>query len=202
MGAWITGIIHGMGYVGVAWLALVENVFPPIPSELIMPLAGYLAAQGTMTLAGVIAAGTLGSVLGAMLLYGVGWWFGEERLKAFADRHGRWLTLSRQDVTRASDWFARHGTWAVFACRLIPGMRSLISLPAGLRRMNLPTFLLATACGSLLWTALLVYAGYALGENFEQVGRYVGPLSDAVITGIVIVYAWRVFRRRGTGGAT
>ncbi len=199
MGAWITGIIHGMGYVGVAWLAFVENVFPPIPSELIMPLAGYLASQGAMTLAGVVAAGTLGSVLGAMLLYGAGWWFGEERLKTFADRHGRWLTLSRRDVTRASAWFARHGTWAVFGCRLIPGMRSLISVPAGLQHMTLPKFLLATAAGSLLWTALLVYAGYALGENFEQVGHYVGPLSDVVIIGIAVVYAWRVIRHKGAG---
>lgn len=198
MGAWITSIINSMGYAGVALLAFIENVFPPIPSELIMPLGGFLASQGSMNLAGVVAAGTLGSVLGAMLLYGFGWWFGEQRLKSFADRHGRWLTLSRKDVERASTWFARHGTWAVFACRLIPGMRSLISIPAGLKHMNFLKFLVATALGSLAWTALLVYAGYALGENFEQVGHYVGPVSDAVIAGIVVVYVWRVFRRKGS----
>lgn len=198
MGAWIINIIESMGYAGVAWLAFIENVFPPIPSELIMPLGGYLASQGAMTLAGVVAAGTLGSVLGALLLYGLGGWFGEQRLKAFADRHGRWLTLSRRDVERTSAWFARHGTWAVFGCRLVPGMRSLISIPAGLQHMNLLKFLLATTIGSLLWTSLLVYAGYALGENFEQVGHYVGPVSDAVIVGIVVVYVWRVIRHKGT----
>lgn len=197
MGAWITRIIEGMGYAGVAWLAFIENVFPPIPSELIMPLGGFLASRGSMTLAGVIAAGTLGSVLGALLLYALGWWFGEQRLQAFADRHGRWLALSRADVERSSAWFERHGTWAVFACRLIPGMRSLISIPAGLQRMPLPKFMLATVCGSLIWTAALVAAGYALGERFEQVGDYVGPVSDLVLAGIAVVYAWRVIRHKG-----
>lgn len=200
MGSWITSIIHGMSYTGVILLAFVENVFPPIPSELIMPLAGYLAAQGAMTLAGVIAAGTLGSVLGALLLYALAWWIGERRLKTFADRHGRWLTLTRQDVERASAWFARHGIWAVFACRMIPGLRSLISIPAGLQHMNLAGFVIATTAGSLVWTALLVYAGYALGANFGQVGSYIGPLSDIVIAGIVVVYLWRVFHGKGKAG--
>ncbi|HET6587007.1 MAG TPA: DedA family protein [Oleiagrimonas sp.] len=197
MDSWITSIIHDMGYAGVIWLAFVENVFPPIPSELIMPLAGYLAAQGAMTLPGVIAAGTLGSVLGALLLYALAWWIGERRLMTFADRHGRWLTLTRQDVERASAWFARHGIWAVFACRMIPGLRSLISIPAGLQHMNLAGFFVATTAGSLAWTALLVYAGYALGANFGQVGSYIGPISDAVIAGIVVVYLWRVFHGKG-----
>jgi membrane protein DedA with SNARE-associated domain len=197
MHAWIIGIINSMGYVGLVWLAILESAFPPIPSELIMPLGGYLAARGSLTLAGVIAAGTLGSVLGALLLYGASWWFGEQRLKSFADRHGRWLTLSPRNVEQASAWFARHGTWAVFGCRMIPGLRSLISIPAGLQRMNLLKFTLATALGSLLWTALLVYAGYVLGENFEQIGHYIGPISNAVIAGIVVVYAWRVFRHKG-----
>ncbi|HET7662655.1 MAG TPA: DedA family protein [Rhodanobacteraceae bacterium] len=197
MSSWITSIIHDMSYAGVIWLAFVENVFPPIPSELIMPLAGYLAAQGAMTLTGVIAAGTLGSVLGALLLYALAWWIGERRLMTFADRHGRWLTLTRQDVERASAWFARHGIWAVFACRMIPGLRSLISIPAGLQHMNLAGFVVATAAGSLAWTALLVYAGYALGANFGQVVSYIGPLSDAVIAGIVVVYLWRVFHGKG-----
>ncbi|HET7268401.1 MAG TPA: DedA family protein [Oleiagrimonas sp.] len=198
MDIWIIDILQHMGYLGVALLALVENVFPPIPSELILPLAGFMVAQGSMTLIGAILAGTLGSVVGAMVLYGVGWWFGEQRLKTFADRHGRWLTLSRRDVEKASAWFARHGTWAVFVCRMIPGMRSLISIPAGLQHMNLVKFLLATTAGSLVWTCLLVVAGVVLGSRFGEVGQYVGPLSDVVIAGIVIVYVWRVVRHKGT----
>lgn len=200
MGAWITNILNDMGYAGVAWLAFLENVFPPIPSELIMPLGGYLASQGAMTLAGVVVAGTFGSVVGALLLYAIGWWFGEARLKAFADRHGRWLTLSRTDVEKASTWFARHGTWAVFAGRLIPGMRSLISIPAGLQHMNLPKFLIATTAGSLAWTAILVCAGYTLGENFGEIGDYVGPVSNTVIAGVIVIYAWRFFHHKGASG--
>jgi membrane protein DedA with SNARE-associated domain len=197
MHAWIIGIIHNRGYAGLVWLAILETAFPPIPSELIMPLGGYLASRGSLTLAGVIAAGTLGSVIGALLLYGASRWFGEQRLKSFADRHGRWLTLTPRDVERASAWFGRYGTWAVFACRVMPGLRSLISIPAGLQRMNLLKFTLATALGSLLWTGLLAYAGFILGANFAQIGDYIGPVSDAVIAGIVVVYVWRVVRHKG-----
>lgn len=197
MGQWITDTIASMGYAGVFFLTLLETVFPPIPSELIMPLAGYLVSQGRMTLAGAIVAGTTGSVAGALMLYWVGRRFGEERLKLFADRHGRWLTLSRDDIERASAWFSRHGGWAVFACRLVPGLRSLISIPAGINRMGLPLFIACTALGTLLWTALLVYLGYALGANFEQVGRYLGPVSKGLLVVIVLWYLWRVFTHKG-----
>lgn len=201
MGAWITEIIESMGYAGIMLLAILENVFPPIPSELIMPLAGFLVAKGSMSMAGAIAAGCSGSVIGALLLYALGWKVGEERLKLFADRHGRWLTLSRHDIESASAWFERRGTWAVFVCRLIPGMRSLISIPAGLQRMNLFKFIAATALGALGWTSLLVYLGYVLGENFERVGAYLGPVSKIVLAIIVLAYAWRVWRHKGTSAA-
>lgn len=154
------------------FLTLLETVFPPIPSELIMPLAGYLVAQERMAMVAVIVAGTAGSVVGALLLYWFGARLGEERLKAFADRHGRWLTLSRQDVERAGAWFGRHGGWAVFVCRLIPGLRSLISIPAGIHRMPMARFIAFTTAGSAAWTALLVYAGFALGPNFERRGLH------------------------------
>jgi membrane protein DedA with SNARE-associated domain len=197
MGGWITGTLSSMGYIGVVWLTFLENVFPPIPSELIMPLAGYLVAQGRMTMVGAVLAGTAGSILGALLLYYVGRWYGEDRLKRFASRHGRWLTLSPDDIDRASKWFAERGTWAVFVCRLIPGLRSLISIPAGIHCMSLPKFLAATALGTLLWTGLLVYLGNLLGENFERVGQYIDPVTKVVLGGIVLVYLWRVIR--GTG---
>lgn len=194
MGGWITNTLTSMGYAGVVWLTFLENVFPPIPSELIMPLAGYLVAQGHMTLVGAVLAGTAGSMLGALLLYGLGRWYGEARLKRFAERHGRWLTLSPGDIDRASKWFARRGSWAVFICRLIPGLRSLISIPAGVHRMSLTKFLIATAFGTLLWTGLLVWLGQLLGENFEQVGRYIDPVTKVVLGGLLVVYVWRVIR--------
>lgn len=194
MSGWITSTLTSMGYAGVLWLTFLENVFPPIPSELIMPLAGYLVAQGRMTLVGAVLAGTAGSMLGALLLYGLGRWYGEERLKRFAERHGRWLTLSPDDIDRASRWFARRGGWAVFVCRLIPGLRSLISIPAGIHCMSLTKFLIASALGTLLWTGLLVGLGQLLGENFEQVGRYIDPITKLVLGGLLVVYLWRVVR--------
>lgn len=197
MGDWIIDFVTRMGATGVFLLTLLETVFPPIPSELIMPLAGYLASRGDMSLTGAILGGTLGSVAGALVLYWVGRKYGRRRLLEFADRHGRWLTLSRNDLERAGEWFAKHGTWAVFICRLIPGLRSLISIPAGIQRMSLWTFLLVTALGSALWTALLVYLGYVLGRNFEQVGEYVGVISEIVIGLIVVMYLWRVVRQKG-----
>jgi len=197
MGDWITSTIISTGYLGVLLLTLLETVFWPLPSELILPLAGYLVSHGEMGMVGVIIAGTAGSVLGALLLYWLGRKLGEERLKTFADRHGRWLTFSRGDVDRASKWFDRHGGAAVLLCRMVPGLRALISIPAGINRMSLPKFLAYTIVGSAAWTALLVYVGYALGRNFEQVGQYIDPITKAVLAGVVVVYLWRVVRHKG-----
>lgn len=196
MGEWIIEFVSRLGVFAVFLLSLLETVFPPIPSELIMPLAGYLASRGDMSLTGAIVGGTLGSVLGAWVLYWVGGRYGLERLLVLADRHGRWLTLSRCDIERSSTWFARHGNWAVLICRLIPGLRSLISIPAGIHRMPLGRFLLVTALGSAIWTALLVYLGYVLGRNFEHVGEYVGVVSEVVIAMIVVTYLWRLARSK------
>ena len=197
MGDWITAMLGRTGVVGVFLLTLLETVFPPIPSEFIMPLAGYLASRGEMAVVGAVAAGTLGSTAGALALYAVGRKVGEERLKSFAERHGRWLTLSPREIDRASDWFSRHGAWAVFGCRLVPGLRSLISLPAGIKGMSLPVFVACTLLGSALWTALLVGVGYALGANFEQVGKFIDPVAQGTLAIIVAWYAWRVVRHRG-----
>jgi membrane protein DedA with SNARE-associated domain len=197
MGAWLTDTISSMGYFGVVLLTFLENVFPPIPSELIMPMAGYLASEGRMNLYGAIVAGTAGSLLGALLLYWIGHRIGEERLKDFADRHGRWLTFSRADIDRASQWFARRGGWAVFVCRLIPGIRSLISIPAGIHHMHLGTFLAFSAAGTALWTGLLVWVGYLLGNNFERVGEFIDPATKLVLGVVVVVYVVRVMRHKG-----
>ena len=196
MGDWISALLLRTGVVGVFLLTLVETVFPPIPSEFIMPLAGYLATRGEIGMVAAVAAGTLGSTVGALVLYAVGRKVGEERLKDFAYRHGRWLTLSPREVDRASDWFSRHGAWAVFVCRLVPGLRSLISLPAGINRMSLAVFVACTLLGSALWTGLLVGLGYALGSRFAQVGDFVDPAAKATLVAVVAWYAWRVVRHR------
>ena len=171
---------------------IVENVCPPIPSEVIMPLAGFMATQGRLAWLGVILAGTLGSVLGAVPLYWLGRRIGDERLKDFADRHGRWLTVSRGDLDKAQQWFDRHGRLAVLFCRLVPGVRSLISIPAGIEGMPLAPFLLYTTIGAGLWTTLLAAAGYGLGANFRQVEAYLDPASYIVLAVIVGLYVWRV----------
>jgi membrane protein DedA with SNARE-associated domain len=202
MGSWITDTIVAMGYFGVLVLTLLENVFPPIPSELILPLGGYLVSRGHMALVGVIAAATVGSLLGAVLLYWIGRAIGEERLKTFAERHGCWLGFSPKDIERVSAWFDRHGGWAVFVCRMIPGVRSLISIPAGLHRMPLLPFLLYTAAGTVLWTTLLVWLGYLLGANFERIGDYIDPVTKVVFGAIALMYLWRVARQKGLLGST
>jgi membrane protein DedA with SNARE-associated domain len=160
-----------------------------------MPLAGFLVAEGRLSLAGIIVAGTVGSVLGALPLYYLGNRLGEKRLRRFAARHGRWLTLSPADINRANRWFDRHGAKAVFFCRLIPGIRSIISIPAGVNRMKLPAFLFFTTLGSSLWTTALASAGYVLGSNFHEIERYFDPFTYIVFGAIIALYLWRVFSK-------
>ncbi|MRX51314.1 DedA family protein [Paracoccus sp. S-4012] len=189
---WIANLIAQIGPLGVALLMFLENVFPPIPSELIMPLAGFNAAQGTMSLPVVILAGTAGSLAGATLWYLLGRAVGAERIRRLAARHGRWLTVSPGDVDRASAWFDRHGGKAVFFGRLVPAVRTLISIPAGLAGMPLGRFLGWSALGSLLWTTFLAIAGYMLEGAYARVERWVDPVSTFVVIAVVVIYVWRV----------
>jgi membrane protein DedA with SNARE-associated domain len=197
MADWVIKTIQSSGYPGIVALMFLENVFPPIPSEVIVPLAGFLAVQGKLSLVGVVVAGTAGSMLGALPLYYAGVFLGEERLERFADKHGRWLTVSRRDLARAKRWFDRHGISAVIICRLVPGLRSLISIPAGIAHMSLFSFLCFTAIGTGLWTGLLAYAGYVLGERFADVKNYLNPISYAVIAAILFFYVKRLLAPRG-----
>ncbi len=194
MTKWIMSLINSGGYFGIVFLMFVENVFPPIPSEFIMPLAGFMVTQGKFSLVGIIIAGTLGSVIGALPLYYLGSRLGEERLKDFADRHGKWLTLSREDVEKSQKWFDKYGAWAVFFCRLVPGIRSFISIPAGVNRMNLLSFLFFTILGSAIWTSFLAYAGYFLASNFREIEKYLDVVSYLVFGSIITLYLWRVLR--------
>jgi len=188
---WITGFVVRSGYVGVFLLMLAENVVPPIPSELIMPLAGFTAARGQLSLIPVILAGTAGSLLGAVLWYIVGKRLGLDRLKHLAARHGRWLTLSPDDVDRADDWFRRHGARAVFFGRLIPTVRTLISVPAGIAGMPLRSFLAWSTLGTGLWTALLAGAGYLLQSQYQRVSDYLNPVSTVIV---VLIIGWYLYR--------
>ena len=196
---WITGLVQQTGYPGIALLMLAENVFPPIPSELIMPLAGFAAARGELGMAGVVVAGTAGALAGTLFWYCLGRRVGLERLRRQAAEHGRWLTVSPDDVDRAATWFDRHGGAAVLIGRLVPAVRTLISVPAGVAGMALPRFLAYSAVGTALWTALLATAGYLLEGQYHKVSAYLDPVSNAILALLVLGYVYRVvaFRRRG-----
>ncbi|EAR21604.1 DedA family protein [Nitrococcus mobilis] len=189
---WIANIIADMGYLGITLLMFLENIFPPIPSEIVMPLAGFVAARGDLNLAGVTIAGMLGSVLGALPWYFAGRLLGEERLKAWADRHGRWLTVTPSELDKALDGFLRHGGKMVLFGRLVPTIRTLISVPAGFACMRLPRFLIYSIVGTVLWSGLLAWAGYLLQSEYHTVADYLGPVSVAILVGIVLAYIYRV----------
>jgi membrane protein DedA with SNARE-associated domain len=189
---WITGFIQSAGYLGVALLMFAENVFPPIPSELIMPLGGFAAARGDMNLGLVICAGLVGSLLGAVLWYYIGKLVGCDRLKRWSSRHGRWLTLSPDDIDRTSAWFLRHGGKAVFVGRMVPTIRTLISIPAGIAVMAMPRFMLYSTIGTAVWTTALAVAGYLLEDQYEEISRYLNPVSTAVFAVLVFAYVYRV----------
>lgn len=189
---WVVSTIDNWGYPGVFFLMVAENVFPPIPSEIIMPLAGFLAGQGKLDLMLTIAVGTLGAVIGTMMWYYIGMAIGEQRLKRFAAKHGRLLTLSPSDIDKAREWFDRHGAAAVLFGRMLPTIRTLISVPAGLARMPVWKFLLFTTIGSAAWTTLLTVAGLLLHSNYAKVADYIDPLSKLVVLTVVVVYIYRV----------
>ena len=193
---WIIHTMESLGYWGIGFLMFLENLFPPIPSELIMPLAGFTIARGTMDFVPAIAAGVIGTVLGALPWYFAGAYFGERRLMNWADRYGKWLTLSSRDIERSIAWFNQYGKVAVFLCRLVPGVRTLISLPAGLARMNLGIFLLYSTGGTLIWTSLLTFTGYLLGDNYEQVEHYLGPVSKIVLVLLLVAFGIWLWRRQ------
>lgn len=188
----ITRLIEQSGYLGIALLMFLENIFPPIPSELIMPLAGFTAARGDLSLAGVILAGSVGTVAGAMPWYYVGRHLGNERLKRWADRHGRWLTLKPSEIDRVDNWFDERCGRAIFFGHLIPTIRTLISVPAGVFGMGLSRFLLFTTLGGGLWTAILAGAGYLLEDSYDRVADYLNPVATLVVAGILITYLYRV----------
>jgi membrane protein DedA with SNARE-associated domain len=192
---WATNVIAEVGYAGVALLIALEAVFPPIPSEVILPLSGSLSASGKFNVFVMVASATVGSLGGASMLYGIGRWGGERRIGDWLDRYGKWLLLSRSDLDRSREWFARYGSPAVLIARVIPGMRSFVSVPAGLARMPYGRFLVFTAIGSALWDGALVGAGYFLGKNWSRVQGWIAPLGPLVYGFIALLLVLFIGRR-------
>ena len=175
-----------MGYGAIFAAMFLENLFPPIPSELIMPLGGFYVHQGQLALIPVVLAGLIGTVLGALPWYGIGRLMNEERLEQWLERHGHWIGISTQDLHRTRTWFNRYGTALVFWGRLVPGIRTLISVPAGIELMPFTPFLIWTTAGSLIWTLLLTLAGMALGEGYANVELWIEPVAKAIKVLLVI----------------
>jgi membrane protein DedA with SNARE-associated domain len=194
MDDWIIRLVASSGYWGVAFLMLLETVFPPVPSEVIMTVAGVSAARGNMTFTGVVASGTAGAMLGNYLWFWLAIKFGPQRLERFLEKHGRWLTLHWTDVERGQLLFQKHGSIIVLVARMLPTFRSLISIPAGIFKMSHRRFLVFSTIGTAGWSAALAGAGYALGSQFAEVEKILGPLSTAIIALIVIGYIWRLIK--------
>jgi membrane protein DedA with SNARE-associated domain len=194
MDDWIIRLVDSAGYWGVALLMFLETVFPPVPSEVIMTVAGVSASRGNMTFAGVVASGTAGAMLGNYLWFWLAIKFGPDRLHRFADRYGRWLTLNWQEIERGQSLFKKHGSIIVLVARMLPTLRSLISIPAGVFGMSHRRFLVFSAIGTAGWSAALAGAGYALGSQFNEVEKILGPLSTLIIGLIVVGYVWRLIR--------
>jgi membrane protein DedA with SNARE-associated domain len=192
---WIEQIILLLGYPGIALIMLVENLFPPIPSEFVMPFAGFLAGRGQLSFWGAVAAGTLGSVLGAIVLYYVGMWAGEPVVRVAIRRYGRYWLISEADLDRSIRFFERHGDVVVFFARVIPLVRSLISLPAGMSRMPLWRFLVFTTLGSAVWTTVLCWAGLVLGANWDTILVFVNQYQRVILVAIAVAVVVFVARR-------
>ncbi len=197
---WIFSFMEEFGYIGIMAIIALENLFPPIPSEIVLPFGGFMTTRTSLTIPGVILASTLGSILGAIILYWIGRIVNVSRLESFIGRWGHLLRVSKKDIRTAEGWFLRYGNWTVFFCRLIPVVRSLISIPAGMAKMPFATFLLYSALGTLIWNTILVSLGAFLGESWEEILSYVEVYKDVfyilfAIIGIVFI-RWYLTRRK------
>lgn len=203
MEEWIFNIIENYGYLGVFLIIVIENVFPPIPSELVLPFSGFMTTKTELSVAMMIMASTAGSVVGGTILYYIGTILDVERLEKIVDRWGKYLQLKREDVYKADAWFDRYGIWTVFFCRMVPLLRSLISVPAGMSNMKMPLFLLFTLLGTAIWNTLLIVIGAKLGENWKQILNYTEVYSDIIyavgaiaILAVLIFFGRRIFYKK------
>ena len=190
LASFIETVIEKIGYLGVALLVGLENIIPVIPSEIVQPYAGFVAQKdGFSAVVIMVVVATIGSIIGALAMYWIAAEIGDDRLHQFIRRFGKWVHVRESDLNKAEEWFDRHATAAVFVGRCVPLIRSVISIPAGFRRMKLLPYTLYTALGSLLWNIALIGAGALLGENWERVGRYVGVFQWVVIALVVVAVA-------------
>ena len=200
MEEWIKGLVEQFGYWGVFFLIAIENVFPPIPSEVILTFSGFLTYSTNLTVFGVVLVSTAGSVIGAVILYGIGLLLDVERLEKIIDKYGKVLRLTKEDIYKADAWFDKYGIWTVLFCRVIPLVRSLISIPAGMSNMNFGLFLLFTTIGTLVWNTILVNVGASVGSNWHQIVEYMDVFSNVVyaILGLLFILAivWYIRKRR------
>jgi len=196
MNAFLMHWMESGGYVAIALLMALENIIPPIPSELIMGIGGIWVARGRMDVLPLILAGTLGATAGNYVLFWIGRRYGIERLYGFVVRHGRWLTLDWRSIERINRVFLRHGSWIVFVFRFMPLGRSVVSLPAGLFGMSSLRFIVWTAAGAAIWNSLLVWAGWALGTKFREIDHYIAPVTIAICVVAVVGYTYRLITWR------
>lgn len=192
MSDWVVRLIDAGGYWGIALLMVLENVFPPIPSELIMGIGGIRVGQGQMELLPLLVAGTIGTTIGNLFWYYLGFVLGYERLKPLVERYGRWATLRWSEVEWLHRTFQKHGEKIVFFFRFMPVFRTIVSLPAGLFAMSFWRFVIWTSGGALIWNIILVGAGYYLGVHFDRIDEYLGPLTNAAVVFMVAAYIWRL----------
>ena len=196
MSDWVVRLIEQSGYLGVGFLMFLETIFPPIPSEVIMPVAGVAAAQGKLDFALVVLAGTTGAMLGNTVWYLGARALGVHRLRPFIRKYGKWLTVNWSEVQRAEHWFGIHGSAFVLIARMLPTVRSLVSIPAGLLRMRFRSFLIASTVGTAGWTVLLAAAGYKLEQNVGEVSHFIGPASNAILIVLAAGYVWRLLTHK------
>jgi membrane protein DedA with SNARE-associated domain len=195
MSEWINNLMSSLGYWGIGLLMLLENLFPPIPSELIMPLAGFSVAQGKMNFGIAVFAGTVGTMLGTYAWYFLGKLVNYQRLQIWTDRYGKWIHVTATDIDRVNNWFNKYGSKAVFFGRMVPGIRTLISLPAGINNMPLASFTIYSTIGTAIWTAALTAGGFFLGDNYAAVEQYLAPVSKLVLFGLIGLVAYFVFKK-------
>ncbi len=193
---WINSVMQELGYIGIALLMFLDNIFPPLPSELIMPAAGFTASQGKLSIIGVIIAGSLGSIIAAVSLYWIGRLLNEERLTTWLDKYGKWLFLKSDDLKKANGWFNQHGRKIVFFGRMIPAVRSIISIPAGMAHMPFGLFLLYSSLGTIIWTSFLALLGYYFGQNYEKIIPLLSMSSNFILIAIIAVAGFALYRHK------
>lgn len=194
MEKWIIQFMEQYGYFGIAWLIFLENVFPPIPSEIILTFGGFMTTKTDLTFVGVVITSTIGSVIGAIALYGIGTWIGENKLYNLVQKYGKFLRVTTEDLTKTFKWFERYGYWTIFFCRFIPLIRSLISIPAGITRMNIWIFIIFTTIGTLLWNIVLIYLGQTVGGNWHVIVNYMDIYSKIIYVLLLLLVIYILFK--------